>query len=114
MIEPREEQIVAIGSAVPCQAAEPIHAQGNVDVKIGSESPAPSVVIVDPNKTAWIGIELANRKKKPVPGAAWELELPDGRIVKGSLDKNGKTRVEGIDPGTCKITFPSLDRREFL
>ena len=72
------------------------------------------MVVIDPNKTAWLGIELIDRKKRPVPGAAWDVLLPNGQTVSGILDRNGKTRLEGIDPGECTVTFPALDQREFL
>ena len=114
MIEPRSEQMVVIGTAVPCQKAEPIASQGNVAVQLDPSPHAPSVVVVDPNKPAWIGLDVKDRKKRPVPGAAWEVVLPNGKTITGALDRNGKTRIEGIDHGQCKVTFPSLDRREFL
>ena len=31
-------------------------------------------------------------------------------LTPGTLDNNGFARVDGIDPGTCKITFPELDK----
>jgi hypothetical protein len=67
---------------------------------------------VDPTKSAWIGISLAV-SGQPVPGAAWEVKLPNGETVEGRLDGNGKTRLEGLDPGQCTVTFPELDRRGF-
>jgi len=36
--------------------------------------------------------------------------LADGSIVEGTLDEKGFLRVEGIDPGTCQIVFPKLDK----
>jgi hypothetical protein len=30
--------------------------------------------------------------------------------ISGTLDENGFARVEGIDPGQCKVTFPDLDK----
>jgi hypothetical protein len=49
--------------------------------------------------------------KEPVPGKAYKITLPDGETVaEGTLDDKGFARVEGIDPGTCKITFPELDK----
>lgn len=122
MIEPRGEQVDALGPAAPCRKADPLASPGSASAttttgaggKSASTSPAPSVVIVDAEKSAWIGIELKDRKKRPVPGAAWEVLLPNGRTITGALDRNGKTRIEGIDPGQCRVTFPALDRREFL
>ena len=62
-------------------------------------------------KRTWIEIELKDEQGKPVPGEPYEVTLPDGATVaSGTLDEKGFARVEGIDPGTCKITFPRLDK----
>jgi type VI secretion system secreted protein VgrG len=46
-----------------------------------------------------------------VPGEEYQVTLPDGSTVaSGTLDEKGKARVEGIDPGSCKVTFPNLDK----
>ena len=41
---------------------------------------------------------------------AGEIELPDGSVASGSLDPKGFARIEGIEPGQCKISFPDLDK----
>ena len=65
----------------------------------------------DPKKKSWIEIELVDEDKNPVPGEKYRITLPDGETVaEGTLDDKGSTRVDGIDPGTCKITFPELDK----
>ena len=61
-------------------------------------------------KTSWIEIELVDEEDQPVPGEKYEIILPDERVAKGTTDQNGLARIEGIDPGTCKITFPKLDK----
>jgi type VI secretion system secreted protein VgrG len=61
-------------------------------------------------KTHWIEIKLVDTEKKPVPGELYRIILPDGKVVaEGTLDEKGFARVEGVDPGTCKVTFPNLD-----
>ena len=47
---------------------------------------------------------------EPVPGEVYRVTLPDGKVAEGTLDEKGFARVEGIDPGTCKVTFPNLDQ----
>lgn len=61
-------------------------------------------------KTSWIEIELVDEANKPVPGERYSIILPDESVAEGTLDEKGIARVEGIDPGTCKITFPNLDK----
>jgi hypothetical protein len=62
-------------------------------------------------KTSWIEIEMVDEEDNPVPGEKYRITLPDGETVaEGTLDDKGFARVEGIEPGTCKITFPELDK----
>lgn len=61
-------------------------------------------------KKAWIEIELVDEEDEPVAGEKYEIKLPDGSVAKGTLDGEGFARVDGIDPGTCDITFPNLDK----
>ena len=118
MIELRPDQLNAMGGCVPCQVGTSSKASPADSSTAGRDSPTaggpagPSVVTVDPTKSAWIGIGLT-RSGRPVPGAAWEVRLPNGETVEGRLDGNGKSRLEGLDPGQCTVTFPELDRRGF-
>jgi hypothetical protein len=62
-------------------------------------------------KKSWIEIELVDEDNKPVPGEAYRITLPDGQTVaEGTLDEKGFARLDGIDSGSCKITFPELDK----
>ncbi len=71
---------------------------------------APQTEEEEEEKTAWIEIELVDEEDEPVPGEKYEITLPDGSVAKGTLDGDGFARIDGIDPGTCQITFPSLDK----
>jgi type VI secretion system secreted protein VgrG len=71
----------------------------------------------DPNneenkeKKSWIEIELVDEEGQPVPGEPYRITLPDGTTVAdGTLDEKGWARVDNIDPGSCKVTFPNLDK----
>jgi len=65
----------------------------------------------DKNKKAsWIEIKLLDEEDQVVSGEKYEIELPDGSVASGTLDQRGYARVDGIDPGTCKVTFPKLDK----
>ena len=82
------------------------HATGSAP-PASDESPP---VVVSPDKKSWVEIALVDEQGTPVPGEGYRIGLPDGSTVDGSLDAKGQARVEGIDPGTCKITFPNLDK----
>jgi len=63
------------------------------------------------NKKHWIEIELLDEDGNPVPGEPYRITLPDGAtIASGTLDHKGWARVDHIDPGTCQVTFPNLDK----
>jgi len=63
------------------------------------------------NKKSWVEVKLVDEEEKPVPGEKYRITLPDGQtLAEGTLDEKGFARVENIDPGNCKITFPELDR----
>ena len=64
----------------------------------------------DPEATSWIEIELVDEQDQPVSGERYEVEVPGGAVSRGSLDQNGYARIEGIEAGTCKISFPELDQ----
>lgn len=63
------------------------------------------------DKTHWVEIEMVNEDGKPVPGVRYRVTLPDGQtLAEGTTDEKGAARVENIDPGNCKVTFPDLDK----
>lgn len=62
-------------------------------------------------KTAWFEIEVVDDDGKKLVGEAYRIELPDGTKREGLLDGKGRLRLEGIEPGKCKIEFPNLKSR---
>ena len=111
----------AVSPADPKQAEEADKADpGEVDKikaeqretkagKYGSEKLKPHKP--DTTKKSWIEIEMVDEDNKPVPSEKYRITLADGETVaEGTLDEKGFARVDGIDPGTCKITFPDLDK----
>jgi hypothetical protein len=62
------------------------------------------------NKTSWIEIELVGEDDKPIPGEKYKIILPDDSVADGTLDEKGAARVEGFKKGTCKVSFPKLDK----
>lgn len=105
----REEQVKAFGPSprAECQAGDGPGRSTRADAD--DEPGGRSVVIVDKNKRAWIGIHLHDQDRVAVANAAYRVKLPDGTIVSGELNKRGRVRIEGIDPGTCEVSFPELD-----
>lgn len=63
--------------------------------------------------THFIEIELVDDEGKPVPNAAYVIELPDGSQKTGRTDGAGKARITGIDPGTAKVSFPDFDKAAY-
>jgi hypothetical protein len=61
----------------------------------------------------WVEVELVDDDGNSVGGEQYRLELPDGSLREGALDAQGLVRVDGIDPGTCRISFPNLDARDW-
>ena len=63
-----------------------------------------------PEKT-YIEIKLEDTEGRPVAGEAYKVTLPDGQTVaEGTLDDKGFARIDGVDPGSCKVTFPNMDK----
>ncbi len=91
----------------------------DVSAVAGSPSPSPAsdAPTHDANapdnvsKRHFIEIQLNDKDGNPVPGEAYKITLPDGTTVAdGTLDEKGHARVDNIDPGTCQVTFPNLDK----
>jgi hypothetical protein len=62
-------------------------------------------------KKSWIEIEMVDEEQRPVPSEKYRVTLADGEtIAEGTLDEKGFARLEGIEPGSCKVTFPDLDK----
>ena len=59
---------------------------------------------------SWIEIELVGEDDQPIPGAKYEVTVPDGSVKVGTLDHKGLARVEGFEKGDCTISFPDLDQ----
>ena len=63
----------------------------------------------DPTVRRWVEVQLLNSLDQPVPGAAYQITLPDGSEKTGNLDDNGCVRFDDILPGDCQVTFPDYD-----
>ncbi|MBL8240463.1 MAG: hypothetical protein JNM66_23785 [Bryobacterales bacterium] len=55
----------------------------------------------------WIELELTDDDDvTPIGGAAYKVTLPDGAVREGTLDGNGRARLEGIPAGVCTVELP--------
>ena len=69
--------------------------------------PKPAKVV----KEGWIEIEVTDELGQPRTGDGYKLQLPDGRVLEGTVGPGGLISVHGIDPGSAKLTLTSLDGR---
>jgi uncharacterized Zn-binding protein involved in type VI secretion len=65
------------------------------------------------NQAGWIEVVLVDPDNKPVADERYKIEFPDGSYAFGTTDENGNARIEGFDPGTCKVTFPDKDASDW-
>lgn len=56
----------------------------------------------------WVEMEVVDEDGRPMPGLDYTCMLPDGTMRSGKLDKDGKVRFDGIDPGNCAFMLPTL------
>src|SRR5262249_19748173 len=58
-----------------------------------------------------VEIELVGEDNQPIAGERYRVTSPDAVLMfEGTLDEKGFARVERVGLGTCKITFPNLDK----
>lgn len=56
---------------------------------------------------------MLDKAGKPVANEKYRITAPDGTETEGFLDAQGQARVDGVDQGNCKITFPELDKKSW-
>ena len=62
------------------------------------------------DKKHYIEIVLVDGDGKPVPGEMYKVTAPDGSVDTGSLNEKGYAKITGLDAGSCKVSFPRLDK----
>lgn len=67
------------------------------------------------DKKTYVAIQLQTDEPepKPVPFKRYRIVLPDESVREGKLDQFGRALVTGIDPGTCKVSFPDFDAADW-
>ena len=56
----------------------------------------------------WIEIELVDDNDEPIPDAEYEITMPDGETRSGTLDSEGKVKIEDVPPGQFVIKYKDL------
>lgn len=59
--------------------------------------------------TSWVEIELVDEDGQPWPDEYYEVTLPDGKIRKGYLDKDGRAHIHLPKAEETTVSFPRLD-----
>lgn len=105
------ESSAAASSAATAAAAAAAAAQ---TTPLQDEEAAQAASTADQvEETHFIEIELLDDEGKPIANEAWFVELPDGSTKSGRTDANGFARIDGVDPGTAKVSFPDLDKDSY-
>jgi hypothetical protein len=107
--EPKEAAKAGPGSNVSYQGGQQKQGGAHDQVQAPPYKP-PTTDEEKKKKCSWIEIELIGEDGKPYPGEAYQIKLSDGSIASGTLDEKGFARVDGIEPDSCDITFPDLDK----
>jgi len=99
------------GSASPSSAASgasssPVTSASSTSSKAAGTEAVETEAVEE--EKSWISIKLTDEKGKAVAGESYEVVLPDGKLAKGTLGTDGTARIEGFDPGKCKVRFPKL------
>lgn len=58
----------------------------------------------------WIEVHLVDMEDNPVGSKHYLIKTPSGAVEEGNLDSSGRVRLNNLDPGTCMISFPDIDR----
>ena len=58
----------------------------------------------------WVEVVLVDMEGAPLPGEKYRVTLPGGQVREGTLDSQGQAGFYELEPGSCIITFPDLDR----
>ena len=75
--------------------------------------PAPEPAPHVDEELAFVAFRLVDQDGQPVPRRAVHLVLADRSEQEGFVDGEGRFRLDGVAPGSCKLTFPDLDLSDF-
>jgi hypothetical protein len=75
-------------------------------------SPRPDTNVAT-EKKHWIAIEFADEQGFPMAEEDFRIVLPDGTVVEDNLDDKGCAKITGIDSGSCRVSFPDRDAKDW-
>jgi hypothetical protein len=96
-----------------CQVSFPDLDQSEWDWKVVQGDPAAGAAASAATALSFVELGAVAADGAPSGGLRYEVELPDGSTRAGTLGSDGRARLDGVPPGTCKITFPDLDASEW-
>ncbi len=97
------------GEVEEAKAAQKTSKTGKYGTSPAQPFQPPPAGTADPKETHWIEIDLVDDDGKPVSGEAFSVTTSDDRVYKGTLDRNGHARLEGLPAGSTQVRFPKLD-----
>ncbi|HEX7154488.1 MAG TPA: carboxypeptidase-like regulatory domain-containing protein [Thermoanaerobaculia bacterium] len=99
------EAAAASSAATAAATTEPATTPLQDEEAAKEEQPPPA------DEQHWIEVELLDDEGQPIADEAYVVELPDGSQKTGRTGADGRARIDGVDPGTAKVSFPDLDKK---
>ncbi len=65
------------------------------------------------SKPGTFEFKVVDEQGKPLAGQKYRLELPDEQVVEGVVGEDGVVKLEGVEKGSGKISFPDLDAKSW-
>jgi hypothetical protein len=106
---PEEADVADPGEVAAIKARQREQKQGKYGSQKAPPFQKPTKEEIKEKKLVWIEIEMVDEAGAPVVGEKYKIELGDGTVSEGTLGSDGKARLDGIEPGSCKVSFPDLD-----
>ena len=107
------KDVAHVGSQTACGASI---TAGSPDTFVGSASASPVSNVFSEllKEKTFVEFQLLNDLEQPIANEKFVLTLPDGKIINGVLDGEGRVHVADVPRGSCSIKFPDLEDTEHL
>ncbi len=60
-----------------------------------------------------IEFKVVGEDGKSLAGHRYRIELPDDNVAEGIVGEDGVVKIDGVEPGSAKISFPDLDAKSW-